>query len=113
MNLKQLNEIVAPQSRLNLDTSVHVHATDEDGNLIISEDTGKPIHIAQDTHSGDWYAKVGDSFPFFGSAKQKEGLQPLIDAGAVHVPHQNEKYRGLWVPLAWKTVVAPESASKE
>lgn len=86
-----------PTTRLNLDTSVHTHATDADGKVILDEDTGKPVQTAQDMVTGIWYRKLADSFPFFGP--KKGALQAMIDAGAIHVPHPNEKFRGVWVPL--------------
>lgn len=86
-------------SNLHLDTRFHIHATDGKGNLLKNDLTGQPITIAQDMISGLWFAKVTDSMPFFGTKAQKEGLQELIDNGGIHVPHDDERFRGVWVPL--------------
>lgn len=86
-----------------LDTRFHIHATDGNGKLILHEVTGEPMHIAQDLLSGNWYAKVADSFPRLSSVPtptQLAATEALVDAGAVHVPHETERFRGVWVPLA-------------
>lgn len=101
MSLEAIGTITAPaQSTIDIDTSLHMHATNPDGSLILSETTGKPITIAQDRRTGNWYALAADSFPFFGNKAQKGGLQDLIDAGGVHVPHDDQRFRGVWVPIA-------------
>jgi hypothetical protein len=109
MSLEQIAEATAPQSALRFDTSLHIHLTDADGKLVISTTTGKPITIAQDLTSGAWYAKAADSFPFhskmLGKAAREAALAELVDAGGVHVAHDDERFRGVWVPMAWVTEV--------
>lgn len=90
-------KITAPQSsNLLLDTRYHMFATHPNGKPVVDETTGKPVQIAQDLHSGLWFAKAAESMPFRQGVK---ALQPLIDAGAVHVPHDDERFRGVWIPL--------------
>jgi hypothetical protein len=96
---KKMTSITAPSGSapLNLDTSTYIFATNPDGTIILDEDTNKPIHIAQDLTTGIWYRKGRDGFSY--REKDKSVLKGEIDAGAVHVPHRFERFRGLWFPL--------------
>lgn len=88
-------------THLHLDTTLHINATNPDGSLVINPLTGKPITIAQDTISGKWYGLMADGFPFNPpTAANKAAVQSLADAGGIHVAHQDERWRGVWVPLA-------------
>lgn len=83
--------IQIPTTPLNLDTSTHIHATDENGVKLIDPETGKPVHIAQDLTTGQWFRKIA-------------GGKPGDIVGAVHHASRDEKYRGVWVPIAPATV---------
>lgn len=112
MSLEAIATIKAPTSTIEIDTTQHIFATNVDGKLILSETTGKPITIAQDKRSGAWYAKAADSFPFFGTKAAKAGLDDLVDAGGVHVPHDDERFRGVWVPIPGQDLVLATEGSK-
>jgi hypothetical protein len=100
-----MQELTAPSkgSALRFDTSTHIHATDEDGKVIIGDDN-KPIHIAQDLSTGKWYAKIADSMPFNGKDKKAAAakLKDIQDAGGIHIPHPFERFRGVWAPIPEK-----------
>jgi hypothetical protein len=83
---------------LYLDDRRVIHATDDSGKIVLHEETGKPVQIAQDLITGKWYAKLTDSMPF--SNRDKTKLKEFIDAGAVHVAHSLGSFRGVWVPCA-------------
>lgn len=90
-------------SQLRLDTSVHAFATNDAGRLLIGND-GHPITIAQDTMTGTWWAKVQAHMPWATNdseqekAREKTALS-FLD-GAVHVACDDERFRGVWMPLA-------------
>jgi hypothetical protein len=90
-----MQKIPAPTSEtVVLDLTHKTFATDDQGNLILHEDTGKPIQIARDLITGKWWARVAESLPF----RNKDLLQPFIESGAQHI-NQFEG-RGVWIPCA-------------
>jgi hypothetical protein len=93
---------------LMLDTRHVMYATDKDGKIIPHEETGKPVQIAQDLITGDWYAKLADSIPF--SSRDKSLAKNMVDGGGVHVTHENGDYRGVWFPCG--AAEKPVAASK-
>jgi hypothetical protein len=93
------------EARPIIDDSRLIYATDAKGKQITNS-AGRPVPIARDLVSGEYFVKIGDSFPSI-DADQKE----LRDAGAVHQASQNPHLRGVWVPAAYfapKTAIAPK-----
>lgn len=94
-----MTEVTAPtHKQLLLDTTTLIYATDENGTQLFDDETGKPIHIALDLITGKWFRKWGDSLPFNGPKKATH-LDLLIDRGAIHVSHADERFRGVWIPM--------------
>jgi hypothetical protein len=115
-----MNRIAIPdQARLHLDTTTHIHATDGAGKLIINQETGKPYTIAQDMISGQWYALAATGFPRLSDqelaelASGEHYASDLHAAGGVHVPHDDERYRGVWVPLEGIESEVEDTAGEE
>lgn len=81
-----LSKIVIPETPLNLDTSVHTFATDGNGH-VVKDDAGKPIQIALDKTSGKYFRRI----------PSVKGSRPV---GALSHASSDERFRGLWVPLA-------------
>lgn len=94
---------VSPKvSQLRLDTSVHAFATSAAGRLLVGAD-GNPITIAQDTMTGRWWAKVQLHMPWATNdsqlEKDRESKALEFLQGAVHVACDDERFRGVWMPL--------------
>jgi hypothetical protein len=101
-----MQEIFAPKNqRLNLDTSLHMFAIDDKGKPIVDDD-GKHVQIAQDIVTGKWYRRASDSLPY----NKKPKLEQMIEDGAVHFSHRDERFRGVWIPLS--EAKTPSAAKK-
>lgn len=84
---------------LHLDTESHMHAIDGAGKMVINPASGKPVVIALDKASWAWYAKVADFMPH----KDENQMKELTALEAIHFPHEDERWRGVWVPLDYLT----------